>query len=46
MLPKRNNVATELTWNLTTIFENDEAWQRAFDNAAQAGDRAANGKVS
>lgn len=41
MLPKRNNVATELTWNLTTIFENDEAWQRAFDNAAQAGDRAA-----
>ena len=41
MLPKRNNVATELTWNLTTIFENDEAWQAAFDEAAHAGDRAA-----
>lgn len=41
MLPKRNNIATELTWNLTTIFENDDAWQVAYDNAAQAGEQAA-----
>ncbi|WP_127848606.1 oligoendopeptidase F [Lacticaseibacillus hulanensis] len=30
-LPERSAVPTELTWDLTTIFPTDEAWQVAFD---------------
>lgn len=41
MLPNRNSVATELTWDLTTIFPNNAAWQAAYDEASQAGGRAA-----
>lgn len=28
-LPKRDQVATELTWDLTPIFESDQAWEEA-----------------
>ncbi|WP_407893020.1 oligoendopeptidase F [Lacticaseibacillus sp. N501-2] len=41
MLPNRNNVPTELTWDLTTIFKSDADWQNAFDQAANAGAQAA-----
>ncbi len=30
-LPKRSDVQTDLTWDLTTIFKTDADWQAAFD---------------
>src|SRR5690242_7668724 len=29
-LPKRSEVPAELTWNLETIFETTDAWEKAF----------------
>lgn len=40
-LPLRNEVPVALTWDLTTIFPNDEAWQQAFDEVKVQADTAA-----
>lgn len=32
-LPKRDEVKTELTWDLTTIFESDEKWEEVYKEA-------------
>lgn len=40
-LPLRESVPTELTWDLTTIFPTDEAWQQAYTAAAALGKQAA-----
>lgn len=34
-LPTREEVPAERTWDLTTIFESDEAWEEAYDRAAE-----------
>lgn len=40
-LPLRQDVPTAKTWDLTTIFPNDEAWQTAFEKAKQQATHAA-----
>lgn len=34
-LPKRNELSTELTWDLSPIFASDEAWEEAYKEAEQ-----------
>jgi len=34
-LPTRAEVPAERTWDLTTIFDSDEAWEEAYDQAAE-----------
>ena len=34
-LPTREEVPVEKTWDLTTIFESDEAWESAFQAAGE-----------
>ena len=34
-LPKRDEVPVEKTWDLTTIFPSDEAWEAAYNEAAE-----------
>ncbi|MCI2034131.1 MAG: oligoendopeptidase F [Lactobacillus sp.] len=40
-LPSRESVPTELTWDLTTIFPTDSAWQQAATQATALGQQAA-----
>ncbi|MBD5429563.1 oligoendopeptidase F [Lactobacillus sp.] len=34
MIPNRNEVNEDLTWDLTRIFPTDEAWEHEYDNVA------------
>ncbi len=34
-LPTREEVPVELTWDLTTIYANDDEWEKAFNTAAE-----------
>ena len=45
-LPRRDEVPVALTWNLTTIFPNDDAWQQSLDEVKQQADQAAQVKGS
>lgn len=39
-LPKREDVKIELTWDLTPIYESDEQWESAFNEAQEAVEEA------
>lgn len=43
-LPKREEVKVELTWDLTPIYESDEKWEAAFDEAQSSIKEAASKK--
>ena len=34
-IPQRSEVPEEYTWDLSDLFENDEAWQAAYEKAAR-----------
>lgn len=38
-IPKRSEVPEEYTWDLSVIFESDEAWQQEYEALLKAGDR-------
>ena len=31
-IPTRNEVPEELTWDLTRVFKNDEAWEKEYQS--------------
>ena len=47
-IPKRSEVQKEYTWNLADIFENDEEWEKAYENCLEIPARlgAYKGKIS
>lgn len=41
-LPLREEVPENLTWDLTTIYPNDEAWEQAFTDLQKSQKKASN----
>lgn len=44
-LPLREEVPENLTWDLTTIYPNDEAWEQAFTDLQKITEESSNLKV-
>ena len=40
-IPERNEIEEKYKWNLTTLFESDEAWEKALNSVDEPAEKCA-----